>query len=401
MAQQTQKQRIVIVGGGFGGVKTALELSKHADLFDITLVSERPDFWYFPTLYHTATGGTRLQSSIPIERLLQGKPVKFVQGKAVSLEREAKTVTLENKTAVPYDKLVMALGVVTNYFGIPGLPEFSYGVKSIGEAEELKRHLHQQIIDEGKPDLNYVIVGGGPTGIELAGALGRYMHEVMERHGVNGRGVHIDLVEGMKHLLPRSPKSVGRAVERQLKALGVKLYLGKPVQGETADELTVGGKPIRSHTVIWTAGQANNPFYAANVFNLGPHKKVAVDEFLRTPSDTSVFVIGDNAETPFSGMAQTAIYDADFVARNFVRDLKNEPKLAYKAKKPVSVVPAGHSWAAVEWGSFHFYGWLGWFLREAADFVAFDDIEGPIGALEQMSTELQTQDLCPVCGSVR
>ena len=90
MAQKTQKQRIVIVGGGFGGVKTALELSKHADLFDITLVSERPDFWYFPTLYHTVTGGTRLQSSIPIERLLHGKSVQFVQGKAASLDQRTR-----------------------------------------------------------------------------------------------------------------------------------------------------------------------------------------------------------------------------------------------------------------------------------------------------------------------
>lgn len=400
MAQQTQKQRIVIVGGGFGGIKTALELSKHADLFDITLVSERPDFWYFPTLYHTATGGTRLQSSISVEHLLHNKPVKFAQSKALSVDRMAKTLTLEDKTVVPYDRLVLALGVVTNYFGIAGLPEFSYGIKSIGEAEELKRHLHQQILDEGKPDLNYVIVGGGPTGIELAGALGRYIHEVMHHHNITDRPIHVDLIEGAKHLLPRSPKSVGRAVERQLRSLGVKLYLGQPVQGETADELTVGGKPIRSHTVIWTAGQATNPFYFANNFNMSPRKKAAVDEFLRTPTDNNIFVIGDNAETMYSGLAQTAVYDAQFVAANIVRDAKKETKLAYKPKKPVTVVPAGYHWAAVEWGNFHFYGWLGWFLREAADFVAFDDIEGPVGALEQLSTELQTQDLCSTCGSV-
>ena len=405
MTETQQKQRIVVVGGGFGGVKTALGLAKHADKFDITLVSERPDFWYFPTLYHTATGGTRHESSIAIEHLLHGKAVRFVQGKAVGLDRAAKNLTLEgggkDKSAVvPYDKLVLALGVVTNYFNIPGLPEFSYGVKSIGEAEELKQHLHRQIIDEGKPDLNYVIVGGGPTGIELAGSLGRYMQETLKHHGVTGRQVHVDLVEGATHLMPRMPRSVGRAIERQLRSLGVKLYLGQEVQGETADELTVGGKPIRSHTVIWTAGQANNPFYAANNFTLSPRKKVLVDEFLRVCDDRDVFVIGDNAETQYSGMAQTAIYDADFIADNFVRDLAGEPKLAYKPKKPVYVTPAGHRWAAVEWGNFHFYGLLGWWLREAADFVAFDDLEGPIGGAEQLSQGLGRQDLCPVCGSI-
>jgi NADH dehydrogenase len=404
MTEKQQKQRIVVVGGGFGGVKTALELAKHADKFDITLVSERLDFWYFPTLYHTATGGTRHQSSITIEHLLHGKAITFIQGRVATVDRAAKNLMLEGKSknqpSVPYDKLVLALGVVTNYFNIPGLPEFSYGVKSIGEAEELKRHLHQQIVDEGKPDLNYVIVGGGPTGIELAGSLGHYMRETLEHHGIEDRKVHVDLVEGSKHLMPRMPRSVGRAIERRLRSLGVKLYLGEAVQGETADELTVGGKPIRSHTVIWTAGQANNPFFTANNFTLSPRKKVLVDEFLRSHDDHDIFVIGDNAETQYSGMAQTAVYDAEFVAGNFVLELAGEPKLAYKPKKPVYVTPAGHGWAAVEWGNFHFYGLLGWWLREAADFVAFDELEGQIAAVEQMTQELGHQDLCAVCGSV-
>ena len=138
-----------------------LELSKDSDKFDVTLISDRSDFWYFPTLYHTATGGTRLQSSIPIKHLLHNKKVAFVEGRAASIDRETKSIVLEDKTTVSYDKLVLGLGVITNYFGIPGLPEFSYGVKSIEEAERLKRHLHKQIIDEGKPDINYVIVGGG------------------------------------------------------------------------------------------------------------------------------------------------------------------------------------------------------------------------------------------------
>lgn len=402
MAEKTQKQHVVVVGGGFGGVKTALELSKHPDKFEVTLVSERPDFWYFPTLYHTATGGTRLQSSIPIKHLIHNKPVKFIEGKAATVDRTAKKLTLEDKTILQYDKLVLALGVVTNYFGIPGLPEFSYGVKSVGEAEELKRHLHKQIIDEGKPDLNYVIVGGGPTGIELAGSLGRYVHYVMKRHGLSDRKIHVDLIEGSKHLMPRMPRAVGRAIERELRSLGVKLYLGQAVQGETADDLSVGGKPIRSHTVVWTAGQANNPFFATNEFVLSPRKKVMVDEFLRArdTNDTSVFVIGDNADTTFSGMAQTAIYDAEFIAHNFVKEANGEPKNAYRPKKPIYVMPAGEHWAAVEWGSFHIYGWLGWFLREAGDFVAFTDIESLPDAAEQWAHSLQHQDLCQVCGSV-
>lgn len=399
MAEKTKKQRIVVVGGGFGGVKTALELSKHLGKFDITVISERPDFWYYPTLYHTATGGTRAQSSIPLKQLFQGKHVNFITGKATSLDREAKLVTLENKSVVPYDKLVLALGVVTNYFGIPGLPEFSFGIKSIAEAEELKQHLHRQITDEHKPDLNYVIVGGGPTGIELAGNLGAYMRHILKEHGLQERKVHIDLVEGNKHLMPRMPKGVGKAIERRLRKLGVTLYLGKAVQGETADELTISGKPIRSHTVIWTAGQANNPFFNDGIFPLSPRKKVVVDEFLRAWGSHDVYVIGDNAETMYSGMAQTAVYDGEFLAHNFVKEAENEPKLAYRPKKPIYVTPAGPRWAAVEWGNVHLYGTLGWLLREAGDVKGFWDIEPLPEAIGQWAHTLQHQDLCAVCGA--
>lgn len=398
MTEKTKKQHIVVVGGGFGGVKTALELAKHPAMFDVTLISERSDFWYYPTLYHTATGGTRLQSSIPLTSLFDGTHIKLVHAKAETIDRPAKTIAMDNKTVVPYDRLVLSLGVVTNYFGIPGLPEFSFGIKSIAEAEELKKHLHDQITSEHKPDLNYVIVGGGPTGIELAGALGHYLRTIMKHHGVTGRNIHIDLVEGGKHLMPRMPKSVGKAIERRLRKLGVRLYLGKAVQGETADDLTVSGKPIRSHTVIWTAGQANNPFFTSNAFAISPRKKVVVDEFLRAEHD--IFVIGDNAETMYSGMAQTAVYDAEFIAHNFVKEAENEPKLAYRPKKPIYVTPAGPRWAAVEWGNVHLYGWKGWLLREAGDVKGFWDIEPLPEAIGQWAHNLQHQDLCSTCGAV-
>jgi NADH dehydrogenase len=396
MTAKLKKQHIVIVGGGFAGVKTVLELAKHSDKFEITLVSERPDFWYFPTLYHTATGGTRAQSSISLKSLLGDKKVTLVHSKLTGLDRVTKTISLENKKTIAYDGLVLALGVVTNYFGIPGLAEYSYGIKSVAEAEELKRHLHKQIVDEQKPDLNYIIVGGGATGIELAGSLGHYLHGIMKHHGIRDRTVHIDLVEGGKHLMPRMPRSVGKAIERNLRSLGVTLYLGKAVQGETADELTVSGKPIRSHTVIWTAGQANNPFFTEASFALSPRKKVIVDEFLRAEHD--IFVIGDNAETTYSGLAQTAIYDAEFVAHNFIKEASGEPKLAYRPKKPIYVMPAGPRWAAVEWGKVHIYGWMGWLLRESADFVGFMDVESIPKAAGQWAHALQHQDLCQTCG---
>lgn len=390
-----KKQHIIVVGGGFGGVKTALELASDAHS-RVTLISERSDFWYFPTLYQTATGGARKQSSIPLKSIFAGKHVDLVTGHAKTLDRAAKSITLTDGKSITYDKLVLAMGVVTNYFGIPGLQEFSFGIKSIAEAERLKQHLHRQLTDDRKPDLNYIVVGGGPTGIELAGNLGDYLRHIMKKHGIAERRIHIDLVESSPRLMPRMPRKVGRTIARRLRKLGIRLYLGKAVQGQTADTLTVSGKPLSSHTVVWTAGVANNPFFSENNFSLSPRKKVVVDEFLRAEPD--IFVVGDNAETPYSGMAQTAVYDGEFVAHNFQKEAESEPKLAYRPKEPIYVTPAGKRWAAVKWHKWYMYGWLGWFLREAGDVVGFNDIMPGPRAVEQWATTFAEEHLCPVCG---
>lgn len=392
-----KKKNVLIVGGGFGGVKTALELSKD-DRFAVTLISERSDFWYFPTMYRVATGATNKYSVIPLEGLFKNKPVTFVKATAARLDREAKTIITTDKQAYAYDALVLALGVETNYFGIPGLKEYSYGIKTIQEVEELKTHLHKQLASDDTARQNFVIVGGGPTGIELAGQLPDYLRYIMKLHGLKPRKVHVDLVEGAPRLLPRSPRKIGRAVEKQLRKQGVKLYLNKKVEGATADSLTVNGKPILSHTVIWTAGQANSPFFTENGFMLTSRHKVEVDEFLRAGKD--VFVIGDNADTPFSGMAQTALYDAEFIVLNFKKELDGEPKLAYRPKKPVYVFPAGPRWAAVEWGKIHMFGWLGWFLREAADIIGFLDVAEPIEASSLWLNEFVPDHNCPICGDI-
>jgi NADH dehydrogenase len=388
------REKVLIVGGGFGGVKAALELADD-DRFVVTLLSDQPFLRYYPTLYHTATGGSGANSNIPLARLFHGKHVKIVHGKAKTLDKKAKVLSTEDGKTYEYDTLILGLGVVTNYFGIEGLPEFSFGIKSITEANRLKAHLHQQLIDEGKPDLNYVIIGAGPTGIELAGALPSYLNHIMEKHGVAERKIHIDLIEAMPRLLPRLPRTTSRVVARQLKKLGIKLYLGQAVQAETADALIVNGKPIRSHTVIWTAGVTNNPFYKDNAFALAVRGKVSVDAYLQT--EDNIFVIGDNANTPYSGLAQTAIVDGTFVAKNLKRRKSGKDFLSYKVKKPITVIPAGPDWAAVIWGKVHMNGKLGWGLRELGDLRGFLDYEHVPGALQQWATEFTEEDGCPIC----
>ena len=388
------KEKVLIVGGGFGGVKAALELAGDPH-FAVTLLSDQTDFRYYPALYHTATGGNRANSSIPLKDLFLGKDVKLVQATAESVDRKAKTITTASGEVYPYQTLILSLGVVTNYFGIPGVADYSYSIKSQAEVERLKSHLHKQLIDERQPDLNYVIIGAGPTGIELSGALPAYLHEIMKRHGLPHRKVHVDLIEAAPRLLPRMSIDTSKAVKKRLHKVGVKLYINSIVQGQTPDELTVSGKPIRSHTVIWTAGVTNHPFFTANHFIMMGRGKVAIDTYLQT--EENIFVIGDNANTPYSGLAQTALHDGTFVAENLKRRAEGKDMHSYVAKKCVTVIPAGKNWAAVNYGNFQLFGWIGYALRSAADLIGFHDLEPWREATKQWFTEFGHQESCQVC----
>ncbi|MGI9028016.1 MAG: NAD(P)/FAD-dependent oxidoreductase [Candidatus Saccharimonadales bacterium] len=392
---KTNKQKIVIIGGGYGGLKTALDLAAAGE-FNITIISEVADFRYYSSLYRTATGGSRDLSSVMLDEVIGDKHIKLIHAKATALDRAQKHIKTDDGQEVPYDYLVLSLGVVTNYFHIEGLPEFAFGIKTLEDAEELKIHLHQKIIDGGKPDLNYVVVGGGPTGIELAGALGDYVRYICDKHDLPRRTIHVDLVEAAPRLVPRMPAPLARRIARQLRSKGVKLYFKAAVQGQTADELLVNGKPIRSHTVIWTAGMSNNPFFSENGFQLTRNGKVRVDQYLQ--AEPSIFVIGDNADTPYSGMAQTAIYDGVYMARSLeaIITQQSNPK-PYVAKQPIYVMPAGPNWAAVQWGSVRLYGRIGWIMRRAADFVGYRDYEPFFKATKHWFAEFDRQDLCAHC----
>ena len=139
------KHKIVIVGGGFGGIRTAIELSYDAR-FDVTLISDHPDFRYYPALFRTATGDKKRISSIPLKELFEDKRVDIVNDRMISLDKKRRVAKTESGLSVPYDAIILALGVKTNYFNIKGLAEYSYGIKTVADAERLKAHLHNQLI---------------------------------------------------------------------------------------------------------------------------------------------------------------------------------------------------------------------------------------------------------------
>ena len=154
----------------------------------------------------------------------------------------------------------------------------------------------------------------------------------------------------------------------------MRVETNKKVEQATARELIVSGRPIESHTVIWTSGVTNNPLFKnlPDVFTLDPRGKVVVNEYLE--AHEGIFVIGDNAATPYAGLAQTAIRDADFVARTILRRAKGQSVKKYKPRLPVSAIPVGSAWAVIEWKSIRLYGWFASLIRRAADFIGYNDV---------------------------
>jgi NADH dehydrogenase len=388
MEKQTKtKQKILILGAGFGGIKTALDLAGREG-FEVTILSEQENFRYYPTLFNIALGKSYIGATIALSEIFAGKDIDIVKANAESVDRAAKTVKDTKGKVYQYDQLVIALGVVTNYFNIEGLQQYSYGIKTLEDARRLRDHLHKQLLDDKKPDINYVIIGGGPTGVELAGALPGYIHHIMKRHGLRDKKIHVDLVEATNRLVPRMPKPYSRAVAKRLKKLGVRLYLNEAVKAETVDSLQMSQHSLKSHTVIWTAGVTNHPFLKANNFSLNERGKAAVDAHLQSEPNTT-----------YSGMAQTALFDGKFIAEHLINLAENKKLKSYKAKKPVYVIPAGPKWAAVLWGKLELYGWAGWTLREAADFKGFHDYEPWWPASKHWLAQDDDEEACMVCAS--
>jgi len=365
---------ITIVGGGFGGVKTALELSKDKNIH-ITLITDKPDFQYYPALYSAATGHSHLESWVSLGEILAGKHNIHVHiDTIVGINPEKKQLRGESGKKYTYERCVLALGVVTTYFGIDGLDTYSFGIKSAEEIKRLKQHIYSDIAERHTMDKHYVVIGAGPTGVELSSALGSYLARLCQHYGVEKRNTAIDLIEAAPRILPKMSEKTSQIVHRRLEKLGVNVQTGQTVESATAKKIMVGGKPISSRTVIWTAGVTNHPFYKQNAthFCLAPNGRVTVDMYMQAAPD--VYVIGDNAATPFTGLAQTALHDALFVAGNIRRELHGKKPKRYKAIMPPVVVPVGNNWSILEWHGIRISGWLGSLLRRAADFIGYNDL---------------------------
>lgn len=394
-----QKKKLVIIGGGFAGLRLARLLRNNRRL-EIVLINDSTTFRYCPALYRSATGFAMKESVISISKIIKSYPnVTFIQKKAKKIDRQKKIITTDDSQEISYDIAVIAVGMVTSYFGIDGLKKYSFNIKTPEGLKKLKNHLHSTLSKDGEPDKNYIVVGGGATGVELSAALATYLKKTFKKHKTRKRAVHLELVEASPKLLPVLNPKASKAVEKRLRKLKIKLSLGKVVKGETADNLMLENKSIPSKTVIWTAGVTNSPFFKENSsqFQLNERGKVVVNDYMQV--DEHVYVIGDNAATKYSGLAQTAIHDATYLSKQILLDLKNKPKKPYAAKTPISIIPAGENWSVLQYKGMVLSGKIPAILRSVADLMGYTDIMGLKSAYKTWSKRSKHEEQCPVCKS--
>lgn len=399
------QHRIVIVGGGFGGVQAALSLAKSRADVRIILISEKSYLEYFAALYRIAAGRSPMEACIPYADIFTGMDVEVVQDRVGHVNLGAKIVAGESGSEYRYDFLILAVGSEPAYFGIPGMQELAYKLTSSNEALKLKRHLHDVIekaktagADEKVPLAHIVVIGAGATGVELSGELAVYVKKLCVSHGIPRSLVTIDLVDAMPRVLPLLPEDVSARVEKRLRRLGVNVFLNRSVLKEEVEQVYLKDMQMKSRTVVWTAGAKANALIAS-IDGLVTDKRgrAEVDEFLRAKGHGNVFVLGDSAATKYSGMAQTAVSDGEYAADVIARTIAGRDLVLRITKEPAYAVPVGPGWAAVLINGIRVYGKFGWLLRRAADLKVFLMLLPPLKALRAFSSGESFTEVCPVC----
>ena len=247
MQTTTKVQKILIVGGGFAGIATALRLEK-AKLpgMKIVLVSNKPHFEYHAALYRLVTGNSPLEVCIPLREVFANKNVEVIEDHMLELNPEEKMLVGSSGSRYHYDKLILGLGSETNYFNIPGLKEYSYGMKSITEALRLKQHITETLLTckidftnkvEQICDANFVVIGAGATGVEMAGQLIVYARGLAREYGIDPSLVSVELIEGAPKILPALPKEFTDRIEHHLRGLGINIFLNRTIEREECEEV--------------------------------------------------------------------------------------------------------------------------------------------------------------------
>jgi NADH dehydrogenase len=387
---QKRKPHIVIVGGGFGGLSAARAL-KSADVA-VTLVDKTNYHLFQPLLYQVAMAGLSPGDiAHPIRSILRH------QKNAEVILAEITCVDLKSNKLhssigeITYDYLILAAGAQTNYFGHNDWPEHAVGLKDIDDALEIRRRVlvafeqaeHEKDPAKQKQLLTFVVIGGGPTGVELAGSLSELSRHSLAldfRH-INPSSARVILLEGLPRVLPPFVEELSAKAQEQLKNIGVEVRTG--VKVTDIDEFGVhveGGEVIPSSTVMWCAGVAAVPLTKTMDVNLDRGGRIVVEPDLSIPGFKNAFAIGDLAnfahqgEKPLPGLAPVAMQMGEVAARNILDDLARRPRQKFHYTDKGTMATIGRSAAVADLGKLKMSGlpaWLAWLLIHILMLIGF------------------------------
>ncbi len=374
-----QDHHVVVVGGGFGGVQLANDL-KGAPV-RITMIDRRNHHLFQPLLYQVAT--TLLATSEiawPIRNFFRDRPeVTTLLAEVVGVDSAAHEVLLKNGQKVRYDTLVLATGATHAYFGHDEWEPVAPGLKTLEDATTIRRRLllaFEQAEMETDPAvrealLTFVIVGAGPTGVELAGIISELARTTLpkEFRNIDTRKARIILVEAGPRVLPAFAQELSNYAHKELELLGVDVRFGRPVTSCTAEGVTIGDAFVPCRTIVWAAGVEASP--AAKWLDIPADRagRAIVNKDLRAPGKEDIFVIGDTAAvmrddgTPVPGIAPAAKQQGAYVAKVIKAKLAGRPSAKpFRYRHQGSLATIGKSAAIIDFGWIKLKGWLAWWV---------------------------------------
>ncbi len=395
------RPQVVIVGGGFGGLYTAKALKKVP--VQVTLLDRRNFHLFQPLLYQVATGAlSPANIAAPLRAVLKRQAnTRVLLAAATDVDVAGRRVVLDDGTAIPYDTLVVAAGAWHHYFGHPEWEAFAPGLKTVEDATEIRRRVLLAFEHaEREPDperrrawLTFVVVGAGPTGVELAGAIGELAHHTLRGNfrTFDPAEASVVLVEGTDRVLPPYPPPLSAKAAASLARLGVTVWTGAVVTDLGPDAVTVRRgdhvERIAAHTVLWAAGVQASPLGAALVRQTGASAdragRVHVNADLTVPGHPEIFVIGDMAllqdpatGKPLPGVAPVAIQQGRYVAELIGRRLQGQTLPPFRYKDRGSMATIGRAAAVADLGWVRFSGlpaWLAWLFIHILYLIEFEN----------------------------
>jgi NADH dehydrogenase len=366
---------VVILGGGFAGLYAAKALRSAS--VKVTVVDRRNHHLFQPMLYQVATAALSPGDiASPIRSILRGQAnLDVVLGEARSVDTTGRRVLIDG-SSINYDYLIVATGARHSYFGHEEWEILAPGLKSIEDALEIRRRIllafegaeREPDPDQRKTLLTFVVVGGGPTGVEVAGALAEIRRYALRRdfRHIDSREATVLLLEGGTRLLSSYPESLSRAAVRALHRLGVEVRTDAFVDGITQDGVSVGGISIPTKTVVWAAGNLASPLLRSLGAPVDAQGRVMVGEDCTIPAHPEVFVLGDAAcfdhqeGGPLPGLSPVAIQMGRHAAKTISRDLRGHARRPFRYRDKGQLAVIGRGRAVADIGRLHFSGFVAW-----------------------------------------